>query len=155
MEVLLKITGGKFIPEIQVPESITILEVKQQIEVLIKVEVDRQTLKFNNEELKNDKTIADYDIKSSADVALEVTPMPGDPRYDIVVKLSYQDGPVTVRQTSLVAEMRAKVARLWGIPLKNTTLKMGSIMIDDDEAPVSAYYLCPGCVIEAEIKAYR
>ncbi|KAK3211216.1 hypothetical protein Dsin_015922 [Dipteronia sinensis] len=63
--VLFTITGGEVVPEIKMPVSATILKLKKKIESVLNLKAERQTLRYDNEELNNDRTIAYYDFKKN------------------------------------------------------------------------------------------
>ncbi|KAM3689223.1 hypothetical protein ACB098_09G030800 [Castanea mollissima] len=149
--VRFRITGGELKPEIEMSSSGTILELKERIYELCNVEVARQTLFFYATELENDRTIESYEfLQPFETLGLVVTPLSGDPKFDILVKSSTAEDCVRVRETQKVADLRRKIERRWGILAQKITLLSHSIEMNDDHL-LSAYYVNRGSIVEVKV----
>ncbi|KAK3185214.1 hypothetical protein Dsin_032500 [Dipteronia sinensis] len=116
--VLFKITGGVVIPEVEMPISATILELKKKIKIesVLKLKAERQTLRHQNQELNNDRTIAYYDFKKNvATLVLHFKPLPGKPKFNITVKDGDDEFNVKVKETTLVADLFKEIEKRWDL----------------------------------------
>jgi hypothetical protein len=77
--VLLRIIGGELEPEIEMPASATILELKERINELLNVEVARQTLWYSYTRLENNCSIESYGFGQFTWLALRVNPLMAQP----------------------------------------------------------------------------
>ena len=148
--VRFRITGGELKPEIEMSSSGTILELKERIYELWNVEVARQTLFFDATELENDRKIESYEFQPFDTLGLVVTPLSGDPKFDILVKSSTAEDCIRVRETQKVADLRRKIERRWGILAQKITLLSHSIEMNDDHL-LSAYYVNRGSIVEVKV----
>ena len=148
--VRFRITGGELKPEIEMSSSGTILELKERIYELWNVEVARQTLFFDATELENDRKIESYEFQPFETLGLVVTPLSGDPKFDILVKSSTAEDCIRVRETQKVADLRRKIERRWGILAQKITLLSHSIEMNDDHL-LSAYYVNRGSIVEVKV----
>lgn len=149
--VLIIITGGQVTPEIETPHSATILDVKRGIEERLSVEVERQTLWLDEIMLQDEDRVGNYFPQRYGVLRLSVTPLPGEPKFIIWVK--YKDehlGIVRIRETIMVADLRGKIERRWGILSGMTMFHLDTEMIDD--RPLSAYYITDNSVVEIKIE---
>ncbi|KAK0590138.1 hypothetical protein LWI29_023134 [Acer saccharum] len=154
--VLFKITGGVMIPEIEMPISATILELKKKIESVLKLKAERQTLRHHNQELNNGRTIAYYDFKKNvATLVLHFKPLPGKPKFNVLVKSKYDEFNVKVKETTLVADLFKEIEkRLRYSLIKNYNVYHLSTKIEEEDLPVTAYYICEGSNIEVKLKIW-
>lgn len=149
--VLFRITGGELKPEIEMPPSATILELKEKIHELLKVEVGRQTLMFGHILMENDRIIDSYFFPQFIMLSLTVTPLLGQPKVNISLKSIDKVENIRIRETQKVVELREKISRRWGIPIKQITLFRLSEEMDDNLL-LSAYYICQDSEIEVKIQ---
>ncbi|KAH9790060.1 hypothetical protein KPL71_003270 [Citrus sinensis] len=145
------ITGGEVIPEIEMPMFATILDLKETIEEILDVDVARQTLNFNNQVLTNDQTIGHLNLGPFAALALVVTPLAGQPKFNILVKSINEEINIRVKETTLVVDLKRKLERRCGILFEKITLHRLSKEMEDD-FPLSAYYVCEGSEVEMTTK---
>lgn len=145
------ITGGEVIPEIEMPMFAPILDLKERIEEILDVDVARQTLNFNNQVLTNDQTIGHLNLGPFAALALVVTPLAGQPKFNILVKSINEEINITVKETTLVVDLKRKLERRRGILIEKITLHRLSKEMGDD-FPLSAYYVCEGSEVEMTTK---
>ncbi|KAJ4843807.1 hypothetical protein Tsubulata_009995 [Turnera subulata] len=167
------ITGGEVTPQIQMLSTATVLQMKQRIEMILGVPILRQTLKHRSMELRNDETFEYYGLfggtgagmvaagTSSAssnanyDVQLTVAPLPGDPKFPILVVRSPNAEshalPVNVRETYTVADLRRKLERRMGIFGSELTLFRLYQLMDQPFLPLSRYFVCAGCTIKVVV----
>ncbi|KAJ4724374.1 Ubiquitin domain-containing protein [Melia azedarach] len=149
--VLLVISGGQVVPEIEMPISATILQLKERIEAVINILVLRQTLSFNDNVLRNDQTIDEFNFGKFATVVLDVQPLAGQPKFNIFVQSSAEEvTAISVRETTLVAALKRKIEKSCGVLAKNVSLYHLSKEMED-EFPLCAYYVCPGSEVEMTI----
>ncbi|CAK7342105.1 unnamed protein product [Dovyalis caffra] len=133
-----KIAGGMATPAFEMPESSSMKELKIMIKAITGICVDRQTLRFNRGgvELENVRSVGSYGFREEALIHLDVTPLPGDPEFDIFLRLS--DRALTtmkVKETYTVGYLRQKIKHLLNIPID----KIALIRLDD--SPMKEYYL--------------
>ncbi|KAL6339869.1 hypothetical protein AAG906_034957 [Vitis piasezkii] len=148
--VTFEIKGGEVVPEIRMPSSATILELKQKIEEDLNVKVARQTLLFNQINLNDEDAIADYGFHSMTSIRLSVTP---EPDKEFFIDLKSGTRPTTnvrVKESYKVADLKSKLQRLWGIEKKNIALSRLSKKMEDDHFLYS-YYIYEGTEVFAEI----
>ncbi|KAJ4724367.1 Ubiquitin domain-containing protein [Melia azedarach] len=146
--VKFKITGGEVVPEIEMLASATIFDLKKKIESILEVGVSRQTLRFNNQVLTNERKIERYNFSQSATLVLLVAPLPGHPRLKICVKSPYElSSNIRVKETTLVADLKKEISDRWIVAAKSMTLYRLSTKMEED-LPVSDYYVCEGSKIE-------
>ncbi|KAI9177954.1 hypothetical protein LWI28_021036 [Acer negundo] len=92
------------------PVSATILELKKKIGSVLNLKVERQTLRHDNEELYNDRTIAYYDFKKNvATLVLHFKPLSGKPKFNITVKDGDDEFNFKVKETTLIADLIKKI----------------------------------------------
>ncbi|KAK1587329.1 hypothetical protein Q3G72_011798 [Acer saccharum] len=150
--VLFTITGGEVVPEIEMPVSATVLELKKKIELVLNLKVERQTLRYDNEELNNDQSIAYYDFKKNvATLVLHFKLLSGKPKFNILVKSNREEFNLKVKETTLVAELKKKVEK-HSYSIKYLDLYHLSTKMDDDDLPLSAYYVSEGSEIDVKHK---
>ncbi|KAK0604408.1 hypothetical protein LWI29_015381 [Acer saccharum] len=150
--VQFRISGGQVTPEITMPISATILDLKERIQLFTDICMTRQTLRFNNQELTNDRTISHYEFGQFATLVLGVKPLDDRyPKFFILVKsCNEQSKLIRVKETTLVGDLRSKIERHFGIPGKLLSLfRLSQEM--KDEFPISAYYVCAGSQVEVVI----
>ncbi|KAJ7976931.1 Ubiquitin domain-containing protein [Quillaja saponaria] len=140
------ITGGEVVPEIEMPPSATILDLKQRTKEELDVEVDRQTLLYNQMELSNEHPI-EYVYQEFVTLNLVVTPLVGQPKINVVVRSSTAEGFVRIKETYTVADFKRKIERLWGIPTEKIILRRLSQEMEDN-LWLSAYYVNEGSEVE-------
>ncbi|GLT25701.1 hypothetical protein SLA2020_008130 [Shorea laevis] len=151
LSVTLTITGGKVEPQITCPVSSTILALKQRIYTLLDVDVARQTLFFEGQELQDDLHIKDYNLQPFSEVALSVEPYNNDEKFTIQAMLSIDCSEIVrVRETMSVAELKGKVEKRFGCGECTALTRLGVVM--EDEFPLSAYYVNPNSLVEVSIK---
>ncbi|KAJ0025259.1 hypothetical protein Pint_08122 [Pistacia integerrima] len=150
--VLLKIIGGGFTTDIAMQASATISDLKSQLKMLMNVDIERQTLMFNGEELMDHQIIGDYEFGQSPTLALDIAPT-GKTKFNILVKFGTEQTHIMVDETRVVADLRAEIARHWGIPIENTTLFCGLPMEMKDHLTLSAYNISEHSKIEVKVKA--
>lgn len=111
--VLLKIVGGEVIPEIEMLESATVLDLKEKIETILNVGVARQTLKFRNQVLMNDQTIGHWNFEQHASIVLcQATGW--QPKFNISVENNYGEKTILkVRENTLVDEVKGRLDKEW------------------------------------------
>ncbi|KAK0588597.1 hypothetical protein LWI29_003049 [Acer saccharum] len=149
--VLFTITGGEVIPEIEMPVSATILELKKKIESVLNLKAERQTLRHDNEELNNDRTIAYYDFKKNvATLVLHFKPLLGKPKFDITLKEGDDEFNVKVKETTSVADLIKKIEKCMGCSIKYMNLYHLSTKIEEEDLPITAYYIFEGSEIEVK-----
>ncbi|KAK1587890.1 hypothetical protein Q3G72_017961 [Acer saccharum] len=150
--VQFRITGGEVTPEITMPISATVLDLKERIQLFTGIVMTRQTLRFNNQELTNDRTISHYGFGQFATLVLDVKPLNDQfPKFYILAKYgNEQSKMIKVKETTLVGDLRSKIERQFGIPGKLMSLYRLSHEMNDD-FPLSAYYVCAGCEVEVVI----
>lgn len=135
-KVLLKIVGGEVIPEIEMLESATVLDLKEKIETILNVGVARQTLKFRNQVLMNDQTIGHWNFEQHASIVLCVKPLAGEPKFNISVENNYGEKTILkVRENTLVDEVKGRLDKEWLFSSSWLTLKHLSVEMDDDFPP--------------------
>ncbi|KAK3211217.1 hypothetical protein Dsin_015923 [Dipteronia sinensis] len=107
--VQFRITGGEVTPEITMPISATILDLKERIQLFTGIVMTRQTLRFNNQELTNDRTIGHYGFGQFATLVLDVKPLNDQfPKFYILVKsCNEQSKMIKVKETTLVGDLRS------------------------------------------------
>lgn len=145
------ITGGEVIPEIEMPMFATILDLKETIEEILDVDVARQTLNFSNQVLTNDQTIGHLNLGPFAALGLVVTPLAGQPKFNILVKYINEEINIRVKETTLVVDLKRKLERRCGILTEKITLHRLSKEMEDD-FPLSAYYVCEDSEVEMTTK---
>ncbi|KAJ4724376.1 Ubiquitin domain-containing protein [Melia azedarach] len=141
--IVLRFTGKELIPVMEIPLSATINELKERIEALLDVHVTRQTLSFNRETLRDDKTVGYYfsNLLPHATVALAVQTLQGEPDFNISVKFEEDMIDVRVKETTLVYDLKGMIERRSGILSKHMKLlRLGTEMVD--HFPISSYYVC-------------
>lgn len=148
--VLFRIVGGEVRPEIEMPASATILVLKERIKEILNVEVTRQTLWLGDILLENDRIIDSYDFAQFVMINLIVTPFLGQPKVNILVKSSNKVEHIRMRETKKVAELKNKISRRWGIPVRKMTLHRLSKEMDDN-LPLSAYYINQDSEVEVRV----
>ncbi|KAK2662841.1 hypothetical protein Ddye_001415 [Dipteronia dyeriana] len=149
--VLFTITGGEVIPEIEMPVSATILELKKKIESVLNLKAERQTLRHDNEELNNDRTIAYYNFKKNvATLVLHFKPLSGKPKFNITVKDGDDEFNVKVKETTLIADLIKKIEKCTGYSIKYMNLYHLSTKIEEEDLPITAYYISEGSKIEVK-----
>lgn len=137
----IKIAGGEVIPEIAIPPSATVLELKERIKEVLDVEVDRQTLQFCHLKLENHRSIESYGSAGSLSMLeMEVTPLPGQPKFRIAVKSAFKEDVFMVRETQKVADLESQISQSWGILPESLTLFRLSEKMERYH-PLSAYYV--------------
>ncbi|GLT39709.1 hypothetical protein SLA2020_138850 [Shorea laevis] len=147
LSVTLTIVGAKVEPQITCPVSSTILALKQRLYTLLGVDVARQTLIFDAEELLDDHQIKDYNIQQFSEVALFVAPYPNDDKFTIQVMSSADCSEnIKVRERMSAAELKEKVERRFGRGECTALTRLGMVMEDKD--PLSAYYVNPNSLVE-------
>lgn len=146
--VKFKILGGEITPEIEIPVSATIPDLKTRIETILGIAVGRQTLRYNNRELVNDQKIQHYNFGRAAELILKVTPPAGRPRFNISAKSNYNaQVKVKVKETTRVSKLKKKLEEHWIFSTEDLTLyRLGQEM--EDDFPLSAYYISEGAHIE-------
>lgn len=150
--VLLKIMGAEFTTDIAMQVSATILDLKSQIQMLMNVDVERQTLLFKGEELMNHLVLGDFEFGQSPTLVLHITPI-AQTKFNILVKFNAQQTRIMVDGATVVADLRAQIARHWGIPLENTALYCGLPVEMKDHLTLSAFNLSEHSEIEVKVKA--
>ncbi|KAK0606055.1 hypothetical protein LWI29_033678 [Acer saccharum] len=123
------------------PVSATVLELKKKIELVLNLKVERQTLRYDNEEINNDQSIAYYDFKKNvATLVLHFKLLSGKPKFNLLVKSNREEFNVKVKETTLVAEVKKKVEK-HSYSIKYLDFYHLSTKMDDDDLPLSAYYV--------------
>lgn len=148
--VTFQIYGGNVVPEIQLPSSATILELKQKIEQNLNVKVARQTLFWSEQILQDEGPIASYGFDSPAPVHLSVA---REPSHEFFIDLSSRTRPLTnirVKESYEVKDLKLKIQKLWGIETKNIALFRLSKKMEDHHL-LSSYYVYEGAEVLAEI----
>ncbi|KAK3185215.1 hypothetical protein Dsin_032501 [Dipteronia sinensis] len=149
--VLFTITGGEVIPEIEMPVSATIFELKKKIESVLNLKVERQTLRHDNEELNNGRTIAYYDFqKNVATLVLHFKPLSGKPKFNITLKDGNEEFNVKVKETTLIGDLIKKIEKCMGCSIKYMNLYHLSTKIEEEDLPITAYYISEGSEIEVK-----
>ncbi|KAL5831759.1 hypothetical protein ACOSQ4_017113 [Xanthoceras sorbifolium] len=119
--VLFKITGGEVIPEIEMLETATILDLKKRIESVLNLKAERQILRtYDNQELNNDRTIAHYDFKKN------------------------------VKETTLVGDLIKKIEKRLICSSKYINLYHLSTKLEEEDLPLTTYYISEGSEIEVK-----
>ncbi|KAI9164734.1 hypothetical protein LWI28_001051 [Acer negundo] len=150
--VLFAITGGEVVPEIEMPVSGTIFELKKKIESVLNLKVERQTLRYDNEELINDRSTAYYDFKKNvATLVLHFKLLSGKQKFNILVKSNREEFNVKVKETTLVAELKNKIEK-HSYSIKYLDFYHLSTKMDADDLPLSAYYVSEGSEIKVKHK---
>ncbi|KAJ4724371.1 Ubiquitin domain-containing protein [Melia azedarach] len=145
------IGGGAMVPEIELPTSATVLELKQMLGEVIEILVSRLTLTFCGTVLTDDQVVGEFHRGNfPAILFLQVEPLPGNPEFLIFVNPSAdQNVPVgiSVRETTTVEELMVKIEEECGVSAETFTLHyLGKAM--DFNFPLSSYYISPGCEVE-------
>ncbi|KAK1568726.1 hypothetical protein Q3G72_027927 [Acer saccharum] len=150
--VLFTITGGEVIPEIEMAVSATILELKKKIKSVLNLKAERQTLRHDNEELNDDRTIVYYDFKKNvATLVLHFKPpLSGKPKFDITVKDGDDEFNVKVMETTSIADLIKKIEKCTGYSIKYMNLYHLSTKIEEEDLPITAYYISEGSEIEVK-----
>lgn len=160
-EMVVRIEGRKLVPDISLPWSATVLDLKEHIQFLLDVKIERQTLKANGEVLVSDQIVGEEYIHT---VFLEVSPLAGDPEFEIVLDYEGEEIKVRVKETTLVGELKGKIERRWGSPGKHRSLHRLSLVGNqsfllyrlstqmEDHLPLSAYYVSEGSRIEVKTR---
>ncbi|GAV75803.1 ubiquitin domain-containing protein [Cephalotus follicularis] len=148
--VTLRIGGGEVIHEIETSLTHMLIHLKSLIEGQMGIALDRQTLWFNDEELRNDRTIESYGFEQHDTIKLVVEPLPGDPKVEVVVRSHIKEERIRVKETYTVGDLKRKIERRWGILSSYITLTRMSKEMEDD-MPLSAYYVCEGSLVELVI----
>ncbi|KAJ4724372.1 Ubiquitin domain-containing protein [Melia azedarach] len=145
------IGGGALVPEIELPTSATVLELKEMLGEVIEILVSRLTLTFNGTVLTDDQVVGEFHWGNFPTLLLlQVEPLPGNPEFLIFVNSNAdQTVPVgiSVRETTTVDELMVKIEEECGVSAENFTLHyLGKEM--EFNFPLSAYYISPGCEVE-------
>ncbi|KAK7267708.1 hypothetical protein RIF29_20386 [Crotalaria pallida] len=138
--VLFTIIGGEIAPGIEMSSSETILDLKEKIQEVLDIEVHRQSLWYNNMELRDTEFIDACGFHRDATVILRVTSLPQHVKLHVLVKHIGSNGYVRVKETDMVHDLRRKVEKYWGIPLEFFTLYRLNIEMMDNH-PLYAYYI--------------
>lgn len=149
--VLFRIIGGELEPEIEMPATTTILELKERIDEILKVEVARQTLWFGFTSLENDHSIESYSFSHFTTLGLIVRPLPRQLKFNILVKSSSRVEHIRVRETQKVAELRNKISKHWSIPVVNVAFIRLTKKMDDD-LPLCTYYIVQDFEVEVKVR---
>lgn len=134
------------------PVSSTILALKQSIQGVLDVEVERQTLQFEGQELQDDYQDRDYDFQPSSRVSLIVAPYPGNEDLTVQVRTTRRSIIfVTVKETMSVEEFKTLVGRQYGLLQELISLARLGVEMQDD-SPLSECYLCKDTDVELTVK---
>ncbi|CAK7343926.1 unnamed protein product [Dovyalis caffra] len=142
--IMCTIVGAKVTLAIEMFPLYTIGEVKQKITELTNLNRNRLTLRGSHylEELEDYLTLEECRYKGEATIHLDVSPLSGNPEFDLVVGLP-ENGwkAVRVRETITVAELKDKIMDRWGIPTDKMTLIRLNTTVDDDSSRLIDYYI--------------
>ncbi|KAL5766386.1 hypothetical protein ACOSP7_017003 [Xanthoceras sorbifolium] len=150
--VLFKITGGEVIPEIEMLETATILDLKKRIESVLNLKAERQILRtYDNQELNNDRTNAHYDFKKNvATLVLHFKPLPGKSKFNILVKVGDDEFNLKVKETTLVGDLIKKIEKRLICSSKYMNLYHLSTKLEEEDLPLTTYYISEGSEIEVK-----
>lgn len=150
--MFIKIAGGEVIPEIALPPSATVLQLKERIKEVLDVEVDRQTLQFCPSTLENHRSLESYGFEHDGLVMLdlEVAPSPGQPKFRVAVRSASMEDHFRVTETQNVEDLKSEISRRWGIPPQMLTLFRLSKKMEDNHL-LSKYYVSRHSEVKVEI----
>ncbi|OVA11140.1 Ubiquitin domain [Macleaya cordata] len=142
---------------IEVLPSETFLRVKQRIEHLTGVQVEKQTLSLNGLELRDDYNIEFYELKNGMSVNLSVDPIhwPGE-KYPIFSKMSTPTGTSykligEVDDTITVAELKLMIHAVLDVPNDVERMKLYYRSREmRDVFNLSTYYITNNSFVEVE-----
>ncbi|KAJ4724370.1 Ubiquitin domain-containing protein [Melia azedarach] len=150
------IGGGALVPEIELPTSATVLELKEMIGEVIDILVSRLTLTFNGTVLADDQVVGEFHGEILPTLLfLQVQPLPGNPEFPIFVKYSAQQTVplvISVRETTTVDELMVKIEEECGVSAENFTLHYLAKEMEFNFA-LSAYYISPACEVEMTLNS--
>ena len=150
--ITFEIMGGEVVPEIQMPSSATILDLKLKIQEDLDVKVKRQTLRFHHINLSDEDLISDYAFDSLTSVYLSVVPEPEKEFFIVLKSRTRPTANVRVKESYKVKELKSKIKKLWGIEKKNISLFRLWERMDDDDDFLYSYYVYEGSEVFAEIR---
>ncbi|XP_038701895.1 uncharacterized protein LOC119998629 [Tripterygium wilfordii] len=140
LAITLNIQAGQLTRKVtHVSKNATILHLKGLIELVMHVKASRQTLSFNGQVLDDNQTVEFYNLTAEATVMLAMTPLAGDPNFLIMLESGSRYHLVSVKETWLVEDLKAKIGRLWAVPATDVTLMTRNGEEMEDGFPLSAY----------------
>ncbi|KDP26243.1 hypothetical protein JCGZ_22489 [Jatropha curcas] len=139
--------------------SDSILQVKKSVEDLVEWEVETQSLFYNGEELKNDRTLESYNLTEGAYVEFDLIRKTGEssqpqpePKFNVRVKSRYnEEGVIRVRRGYLVSHLKNKIGRKWGFLGPDISLYHNDVEMRDFYN-LSHYNISESSVIKLELK---
>ncbi|KAI6673274.1 hypothetical protein NL676_001180 [Syzygium grande] len=153
--VLLRIDGGEITPQIEVTYFDTILNLKEMIRDVLGVEIERQTLVYDERTLLDDEEIRHCIFgRDSATVTLSVAPLPEGTKIAVQLESSLKQGSMRTRETDSVADLRSKIERRWGLRNCSITLFRLDTQMNED-LPLSAYYVVDGTKIDVQVTLFE
>ncbi|KAH8505970.1 hypothetical protein Peur_044735 [Populus x canadensis] len=138
------IVGAKVTLAFEMFPLCTIGEVKQKITERTNLNRNRLTLRggHNLEELEDYRTLEECRYRGEATIHLDVSPLSGNPEFDIAVGLPNNDWKaMKVRETTTVAELKDKIMERWGIPTCRMTLTRLDTTMEEDSSSLIDYYI--------------
>lgn len=145
-EVTFLISGGEIRPQITMPTSATILQLKQMINEKIRVPVSRQNLLYGNTKLLDWTPINRYNFGTFAELILAIDMYPDERVITVSVSSPAFDIGLRVNKVHKVIQVKQKLAEICAIDTESITLWYMSKKMQD-EKPLYKYYITDGSQI--------
>tara|TARA_B110000977_G_scaffold141862_1_gene179966 strand:- start:9021 stop:9650 length:630 start_codon:yes stop_codon:yes gene_type:complete len=126
--------------EMLVRPTTTVLAIMQAIENLKGIPTCAQTLIYGGQHLKNEGTVASYNMKNGCVLFLVVKKVktgPVDPKADMIIFVKTLTGKtleLLVTRTSTIDGVKAEIEEKKGIPIDQQRLIFAGILLNDDRA---------------------
>lgn len=145
-EVTFLISGGEIRPQITMPTSATILQLKQMINEKIRVPVSRQNLLYGNTKLLDWTPINRYNFGTFTELILATDMYPDERVITVSVSSPAFDIGLRVNKVHKVIQVKQKLAEICAIDTESITLWYMSKKMQD-EKPLYKYYITDGSQI--------